>query len=681
VIDNRRHAPLARRRTLVGPATGEAARRSANRRSRIADVYASDHSARHVGGRFKWMLSTLFAGAVGVFAIGAVIVGSTDSGDSGGLMPTLQRFRDNSLQRLQLPTAKVDGLRWAVPKTDRLQMATAALATKFVVHESSMERRGQREYIRTKPYARIVGRLAPVASAVAAQLPPFNPYKLYAAPPGEDGEKSAEDKQGEVSVKVVELLGGIMPGEDGQELDTQEVNAIVARAQTADDTPAQIRPSFVPEGSERLPTHQLHPDRVQRAQPEPLPPNTTALNKSYFEQDDGSAELSGRELRVVKVGRGDTLSKILGRLGSEVWQIRAMLDASKPILPENAITPGHELHVTLVPSVLQTGRLEPARFSVFSDGQAHKLTVLRNAAGEFVASATPMDERLARSTLGADDVSQAAGLYASFYQMALDQGLAPDLILQMLRIHAYETDFRRRVGAGDSVEWFFDIKDVEKGADGSLGELLATSLTLGGETQRFFRYRTPDGVVDYYDERGNTSRKFLMRQPVRGDTVRLASGFGMRRHPILGFVRMHSGADWSAPIGVPIMAAGAGTVEEAGRKGEYGNYIRIRHANGYKTSYAHMSRFGADITEGTLVRQGQIIGYIGNTGLSSGPHLHFEVLVNNQHVDPMSIQVPRERRLQGKQLQDFLKERARLEDLIRRPPVATKVYDVAATRP
>lgn len=653
----------------------------ASRRHRTSDVYATDHSARHVGGRLKWMLSTLFAGAVGAVAIVAIIIGSTDSGiDNAGLVPTLQRFRDSSLQRLQLPSTRIDGLRWAAPKTDKLQMATAALATKFIVHESSMERRGQREYIRTKPYARVVGRLAPLPSTIAAQLPPFNPYQLYAAPPGEDGDKAGEDSHGEVSVKVVELLGGIMPGEDGQELDTQEVNAIVTRAQSGEDDGAAIRPSFSPEGSERLPAHQMHPDRAQREQPEPVPPNTTVLAKSTFEQDDGSADISGRELRVLRVARGDTLSKILAKLGTEAWQIRAMLDAGKTVFPESALVAGQEVHATLVPSVLQAGRKEPSRFSVFADGHAHKLTVARNAAGEFVASASPMDERIARSSLGNDDVAQASSLYASFYQMALDQGLPNDMVLQMLRIHAYETDFRRRVGAGDSVEWFFDIKEAEKGADGSLGELLVTAMTLGGETQKFFRFRSQDGVVDYYDEHGNTSRKFLMRRPVRGETTRFASGFGMRRHPILGFVRMHSGVDWSAPPGTPIMAAGAGKIEEVGRKGEYGNYIRIRHANGYKTTYAHMLRFGDGIADGVQVRQGQIIGYIGNTGLSSGPHLHFEVLVNNQHVDPMSIQVPRERRLQGKQLQDYMKERARIEDLMRRTPVSTKVFDVAATR-
>ena len=244
------------------------------------------------------------------------------------------------------------------------------------------------------------------------------------------------------------------------------------------------------------------------------------------------------------------------------------------------------------------------------------------------------------------------------------------MILQILKIHAYETDFRQRVRAGDGFEFFFDVKDEDKGIDGSLGELLATAVTSAGETHKFYRFRTADGVVDYYDEQGNTSRKFLMRRPVRGEDVRITSGFGVRRHPILQVPKMHTGVDWACATGTPIMAAGSGVIEEAGRKGEYGNYIRIRHANGYKTAYGHMSRFASGVSEGVKVRQGQIIGYVGTTGLSSGPHVHFEVLVNSSFVDPMSIQVPRERQLAGRQIADFQKERARIDDLMRRNPVS-----------
>ncbi len=166
-----------------------------------------------------------------------------------------------------------------------------------------------------------------------------------------------------------------------------------------------------------------------------------------------------------------------------------------------------------------------------------------------------------------------------------------------------------------------------------------------------------------------------MRQPIRGEAVRLTSGYGIRLHPVLNTRKMHTGVDWSAPPGTPILAAGNGLVEEADRKGQYGNYVRIRHANGYRTAYGHMSRIADGMKEGIKIRQGQVIGFVGSTGLSSGPHLHYEVLINNSFVDPMRIEVPRERRLNGRDLAEFQKERKRIEELMRRPPVMTKLLE------
>lgn len=154
--------------------------------------------------------------------------------------------------------------------------------------------------------------------------------------------------------------------------------------------------------------------------------------------------------------------------------------------------------------------------------------------------------------------------------------------------------------------------------------------------------------------------------------MRLASGFGNRLHPILRFIRPHNGIDWAAPIGTPILAAGNGVVEEAKYRGEFGNFIRITHSNGYQSLYAHLSRYVPRIQEGVRVRQGEVIGFVGNTGLSAGPHLHFEIHANSRPVDPLSIQVPRERQLTGKLLAEFQRERARIDELMRKQPVSTE---------
>lgn len=349
-----------------------------------------------------------------------------------------------------------------------------------------------------------------------------------------------------------------------------------------------------------------------------------------------------------------------------------MVESARGIFRDGDLVPGLELHLTQVASLTDANKKEPSRFSVFADGHVHKLTVRRGASGEFEASATPFGSEAAVRALLSDDgdegAARGASLYAGIYHALLLQNVPAETIVQILKVHAYDTDYRRRLRVGDQLEMFFDVMDEASG-ELQLGELLFTSITAGGETSRFYRYRSPDGSIDFFDGDGNNAKRFLMRRPVRGADVRLTSGFGLRFHPLLNDRKMHTGVDWAAPTGTPILAAGNGVIEHAGRKGAYGNYVRIRHANGYQTAYAHMSRIAPNAREGIKVRQGQVIGYIGSTGLSSGPHLHYEVLVNTRFVNPMSIQVPREKQLDGKQLAEFQKERSRVEDLMHRVPV------------
>jgi murein DD-endopeptidase MepM/ murein hydrolase activator NlpD len=626
-----------------------------------------DQGAGSPGGRFRWLLSTCLAASIGAIAVLVVVYGSSDQSDHRGLMPAIRKMRDGTSD-LAFTLRRDEGLKWATPKADKLQMVTGAISTRFIIHETLKVKKASREYLHAKPYARIVARLAPVPGEYADVIPPFNPFKLYATTPTA-GSRLDGAPATDVSIKVVELLGGILPGEDGQELDTQEVAELVSRSKEAGiampgdasaDGPATA-PDPVPAYAELA---------QQRKRAEPVPAFTTLVPKAKGDADDGGSEdLEKRQVRVVKVGRADTLVKILTQAGADAWQAKAMAETAKSVFPEGSLTAGQEVRITMVPSLTQANRNEPARFSVFSDGHEHKVTVTRSGSGEFIASATPFDEQVAaQAAMGESDIAQPQSLYASFYGAGLLQNLPPETIQQMLRIHAYETDFRRRIRGGDMIEMFFDMRD-DSTPDGPPGELLFTGIASGGETFRYYRYRTPDGLIDFYDDSGKNAKKFLERRPIRSTDVRLTSGFGMRFHPFYNERRMHSGIDWSGPIGSPILAAGSGTVEEALHKGGNGKYVRIRHANGYQTTYSHMSGFARGIEPGTKVRQGQIIGFLGNTGISTGPHLHFEILVNNRFVDPLSIQVPRERTLSGKLLADFQKERGRIDDLMRRPPV------------
>ncbi|MEO1207138.1 MAG: M23 family metallopeptidase [Pseudomonadota bacterium] len=635
-------------------------------RHTLRDVYEADHAEAHKGGRFRWLLSTCLAGMVGAVAILVVINGSLDTKDApDGLMPALKRLQEGTAPPMVVPQVKrAAGLNWAFPKSDRLEVISDAVTTRYVIHESLKQQRDGRTYIRARPYLKISAKLGPVPKNFQDVIPPFNPFKLYtdSNPIGRsDGNrKVARD---DVEIRVVELLGGILPNEDGQELATNEVVDIINQARQSDQAEQQLllaaeRGGFATAGNPAF-------------DPDSNAPNTSVLEKSVIESDDEVSDYEGGRKVILKAGDNDSLRDLLLRQGSEPWVVDGLLEAAARVWTEATLSFGQEVHITMVPSLTDPNRMEPARLSLFSFGHNHLVTVSRSSAGDFEATTDPLPSAEAsQKDVAARENQKSMSLYASVYYAALLQQIPPETINRILKTHAYDTDFRRRVRPGDSVEFFFELKD-ENLIDGPPGDLLYTQIISGGETSRFFRFRSGVDDWDFYSADGNNSRRFLLPKPVSGNGVRLTSGFGMRNHPLLNRRKMHNGVDWAARTGTPILAAGKGTITFAGRKGANGNYVRIRHANGYQTSYSHMRRFAPGVKAGVRVRQGQVIGYIGSTGLSSGPHLHFEVLVNKRPVNPMKIKVGNERQLDGKDLRAFQRERARLDSLMRRTPVMT----------
>jgi murein DD-endopeptidase MepM/ murein hydrolase activator NlpD len=205
----------------------------------------------------------------------------------------------------------------------------------------------------------------------------------------------------------------------------------------------------------------------------------------------------------------------------------------------------------------------------------------------------------------------------------------------------------------------------EESGDAKKNEVRFAALTIAGETKKYYHFQTPDdGAYDYYDETGKSAKKFLVRKPVATGIMR--SPFGWRSHPILHYAKLHTGVDWAAPFGTPIFAAGNGSIDEIGLKSGYGKYVRIKHANGYQTAYGHMTAFARGLDVGSRVRQGQVIGFVGSTGLSTGSHVHYEILVNDRFVDPMRIKLPRGRVLDGTTLAQFGKDREQLDAMMAR---------------
>ena len=240
----------------------------------------------------------------------------------------------------------------------------------------------------------------------------------------------------------------------------------------------------------------------------------------------------------------------------------------------------------------------------------------------------------------------------SLFGSAAKIGIPNAVMVSFMKLYSYSVDFQREIRKGDTFEVYYTQYNDEDGERVKTGDILFASLQTGKKPMTLWRFEIPgEGTVDYFDENGQSSKKFLMRTPVDG--ARISSNFGMRRHPILGYSKMHAGTDFAAPTGTPIYAAGNGTIVKAGWNGGYGKYVKIRHANGYATAYAHMSRIAKGITPGARVTQGQTIGRVGSTGRSTGPHLHYEVHVKGKKVNPMAIRVPTGRKLEGKALTAF----------------------------
>ena len=336
-------------------------------------------------------------------------------------------------------------------------------------------------------------------------------------------------------------------------------------------------------------------------------------------------------------------------------------------LPNND---GHRALYSLTSSeLLDARRARPGmEFKAHIDGETlnaisialepgRRLLAKRMPDGEYQAMA--LDSRLIPQPM-----IVKGSIETSLYQDAQVLGAEDQQVVDFAQVFAYDLDFQREVHPGDQFEMVFDVLTDERGKVIRRGNVLYAALNGKAVNKSFYRFTTPDeNITDYFQENGESSTKFLMKTPING--ARLSSRFGKRRHPISGYTRLHKGTDFAAPTGTPIYAAGNGVVERASRYGGYGHYIRIRHSKGYKTAYAHLSRYARGIRSGRRVRQGEVIGYVGSTGASTGPHLHYEVYKNGRAVDAMRLKLPTGRKLamDPEILAEFEVERDRIDEI------------------
>ena len=617
---------------------------------------------------WRWLTGTVLTGVTSIALMGAALMAALNNPNQFASLP--DAFAQFAADSADIVFGQ---------KGDRIRPHHEEVSSRQVIQVSTVTRQGERDFIKLRPFAKIDATLTFKDDALAKEVPAYDPMRIFAdtsvpeqptaAPGGTVSDASDQlygaNVDGEVSVKVSAFpidSPDLEPSAAYQTAQVEQIMRTVSRPsipQVADPTALGYTDAAGYEGSSGDAIDSALGVRI-------VPENVSNIAKS----DVASGSGDGLEEDIIPVTAKGDLGKLLKDNGVAADDIQQIDDALSQLMDINHLQPGQKVRIAFTASAVEGQVAQPMRVSIYRDG-VHQATVARADNDSFVRGDEPAS--LPEAFADAEPATPSGGppkLYDAVYETALEQQVPKPLVDQLVRIFAFDVDFQQRVNPGDSMEILHSMADP---ADRDAGEpeILYASLNLGTAVKRFYRFRTPDdGIVDYYDEGGKSAKKFLIRKPV--PVGRLTSGFGYRRHPILGRMILHAGVDYAAPRGTPILAAGNGIVEKAGRSSGYGNLIVVKHTNGYETAYGHQSRFAKGIAPGVRVRQGQVIGYVGSTGLSTGPHVHFEIRVNHQPVDPLRIRLPRGRVLQGEYLQAFERERDRIDALLDNAPQTTQ---------
>jgi murein DD-endopeptidase MepM/ murein hydrolase activator NlpD len=364
--------------------------------------------------------------------------------------------------------------------------------------------------------------------------------------------------------------------------------------------------------------------------------------EAELEEDDDTIEY------LVRVERGDTLLELLIVSGVAKAEAFEAVEAIKRIYSPRQLKVGTHIELKFAPGQSGAKRRE-FQSALLPDNQDRDVLVERSVSGAFLARFVPRETR--REMRAVEGVIET-----SLYEATGALGLPQRLVAEFIRAFSYDVDFQRELQPGDRFEIMFEAVLDTNNRIVRADEFAYAALNLSGRRFALWRFTGSNGITDYFNENGRSARKAFLRTPLDG--ARVSSRFGSRQHPILGFNAIHRGIDFAAYTGTPVYAAGDGEVEVIGRNGGYGNYVRIRHNRSTASAYAHLSRYAAGLQPGSRVRQGQVIGYVGSTGQSTGPHLHYEVIVAGRQINPLSIKSADAEPLSGRELQAFMAARS-----------------------
>lgn len=573
----------------------------------------------------------------------------------------------------------------AARKGDKLIRKANLVAARQDYKAPVQVRTGQVEVTKQAAFTRLATPLATESLGFADSVPAFNLARLVslasedrAAVDGELG--TTQDTEIGLSFRDILLARAIAPSDivmrdedsyaqvaellaerrrDAPRTSAQSQLARVMRAPTSESSISAFAPSSVADPFSKLTVRMV-------------PENVTILPRQ-----EGLLTSFAAEERLILSRSPQHASQSLRQVGATPKQINEIIAALTRNGRSANLDGNRILKLTLQAAEPGASR-ELMRVEVFFDEQLVASTGRRDD-GTFwpietrdIAPASVAAKKEADAAEEDEETEANSGrltLYASIHETARRYDIPAPIIEEIIRTIFFDVDLQRRVQPGDQLELLLANGE---GDTANRSDLMLVSLSTQGQKRRYYRFKLHDeDIVEYFDEQGRSVKQFLLRKPMDGGEFR--SGFGMRRHPITRSYRLHAGVDWAGPVGLPIRAAGNGVVRAAGWDSGYGRRVEIEHNHGYVTTYSHMSSFAPGIKDGVRVRQGQIIGRLGSSGLSTGPHLHYEVLINDRFVDPLAIRLPRGRELSGNQLAEFRKERDFVEAMVKRAPGAASL--------
>ncbi|HEY8594609.1 MAG TPA: M23 family metallopeptidase [Devosiaceae bacterium] len=590
-----------------------------------------------------WLSGTVMTGLTGVLLMGAALYVSFLGQDTFSTP-----YAALTIESPQTTSSTPLG------KTDRAKPVTHTRSEKEVIEASIRVDVNGVERLRKQPFVRISATLATAPTALSGNIPAYDPVALLSqgqpendVTPLDNAAIYGTDVEGEVTVKTVPLPLNMAPARVISDAAASEFVKLTLEGAYSEQEITALGYAADASSVRDLGTGTSTIAGVAE--------NVTIVPKSLAPEDAST----GRTERFVTIRQQTSLEDALTKNGFTAGMISKIARTLHNVFPSTQLSKGTRLRILFGPSAPGDDTLIPYRMSIYVNDR-HAATVAWTDQGQYVLGLAPPDVPFPADDTEEVNVNSLPTIYRAIWETGRKHDLDDNAIKHIVAMFAYDVDLTKKVTPGDSI----DLLETEPDKDGHQ-ELLYVGLKLDNAWHDLYRFRSPDGTVAYYDPNGQSGKRFLTRRPVEGGG-RISSRFGYRMHPIFHRRILHAGVDLAAPYHTPIYAAGDGVVEKAQWVSGYGRFVMLKHVNGYETGYGHMSAFAKGLKPGMRVRQGQIIGYVGSTGNSTGNHLHFEIRVNGHPVDPLSVKLPRDKSLPPQYQRDFTQQVAQIKDLMTR---------------